>query len=197
MTSPSDGSPNTVFAAMFLRARMTSPSDGSPNTVFAAMFLRARMTSPSDGSPNTVFAAMFLRARMTSPSDGSPNTVFAATFLRARMTLPSDGPLFTSGIYTTRTLSASQYPLLLSPVPSMEAITSNKGGQKLCLDGFMYIKQWQRRNIRWRCAQRSKFGCKGALGTTLDLQNPHVLHDHNHNPDPHSTAAAKCHVQMV
>ena len=47
------------------RARMTSPSDGSPNTVFAAMFLRARMTSPSDGSPNTVFAAMFLRARMT------------------------------------------------------------------------------------------------------------------------------------
>ena len=134
---------------------------------------------------------------MTSPSDGSPNTVFAAMFLRARMTSPSDGPLFTSGIYTTRTLSASQYPLLLSPVPSMEVITSNKGGQKLCLDGFMYIKQWQRRNIRWRCAQRSKFGCKGALGTTLDLQNPHVLHDHNHNPDPHSTAAAKCHVQMV
>ena len=85
---------------------------------------RARMTSPSDGSPNTVFAAMFLRARMTSPSDGSPNTVFAAMFLRARMTSPSDGPLFTSGIYTTRTLSASQYPLLLSPVPSMEVITS-------------------------------------------------------------------------
>ena len=26
------------------RARMTSPSDGSPTTVFAAMFLRARMT---------------------------------------------------------------------------------------------------------------------------------------------------------
>ena len=58
------------------RGRMTSPSD----TVFAAMFLRARMTSPSDGSPNRVVAAMFLRARMTSPSDGGPNTVFAAPF---------------------------------------------------------------------------------------------------------------------
>ena len=27
-------------------------TDGGPKTVFAAMFLRARMTSPSDGSPN-------------------------------------------------------------------------------------------------------------------------------------------------
>ena len=81
------------------------------------------MTSPSEGSPNTVFAAMFLRARMTSPSDGSPNTVFAAMFLRARMTSPSDGPLFTSGIYTTRTLSASQYPLLRARIVSCSTST--------------------------------------------------------------------------
>ena len=62
----------------------------------------------------------------------------------------------------------------------MEVITSNKGGQKLILGGFMYTKQLtQPRKIRWRCVKRTT-NCKASLTTTLDS----------------SVSAVKCRAQM-
>ena len=61
----------------------------------------------------------------------------------------------------------------------MEVITSNKGGQKLILNGFIYTKQITKpRNIRWRCVQRTT-DCKATLTTTLDLDDPKLVTAHN------------------
>ncbi|KAK2161312.1 hypothetical protein LSH36_119g13033 [Paralvinella palmiformis] len=54
----------------------------------------------------------------------------------------------------------------------MEVFTSNKGGQKILLGGFIYTKQITKpRNIRWRCVQRTT-DCKAILTTTVDLDDP-------------------------
>ena len=78
----------------------------------------------------------------------------------------------------------------------MEVITSNKGGQKLILGGFMYTKQLtQPRKIRWRCVKRTT-NCKASLTTTLDLEDPQLLSAHNHDPSDSSVSAVKCRAQM-
>ena len=54
----------------------------------------------------------------------------------------------------------------------MEGITSNKGDQKLILNGFINTKQITKsRNMRWRCVQRTT-DCKVTLTTTLDNDDP-------------------------
>ena len=50
---------------------------------------------------------------------------------------------------------------------NMEFIHSSRGGQKLCLDGYMYTKQVTRKErVRWWCVKRVT-NCKGAVSTSL------------------------------
>ena len=78
----------------------------------------------------------------------------------------------------------------------MEVITSNKGGQKLIFNGFIYTKQITKpRNIRWRCVQRTT-DCKATLTTTLDLDVPKLVTAHNHDPSDTKVAAVKCRSEM-
>ncbi|KAK4878681.1 hypothetical protein RN001_011187 [Aquatica leii] len=74
---------------------------------------------------------------------------------------------------------------------NVEIIRSNKGGLKLIHRGYMYTvhKKRQGGGIRWRCTQRS-WHCKGSISTGNGP--PTVNMPHNHIPDPHSVALARC-----
>ncbi|KAF5275125.1 hypothetical protein FQA39_LY18683 [Lamprigera yunnana] len=74
---------------------------------------------------------------------------------------------------------------------NVEIIRSNKGGLKLIHRGYMYTvhKKRQGGGIRWRCTQRS-LHCKGSISTGNGP--PSVNMPHNHIPDPHSVALARC-----
>jgi len=51
-----------------------------------------------------------------------------------------------------------------------EIIRSNKGGEKLCADGYLYTKKKVGADkIYWRCANRIKFNCAGTAATSLDV----------------------------
>ena len=76
----------------------------------------------------------------------------------------------------------------------MEFITSIRGKQKVCLNGFMYTKQiTSKTQIRWQCVKRNNY-CKG--GISLDLS--HVLDNkpHNHEGNLMEVAVAKTKVDM-
>ncbi|KAL8593787.1 hypothetical protein ACOMHN_041261 [Nucella lapillus] len=78
----------------------------------------------------------------------------------------------------------------------MEVVSSNKGGQKVILDGFIYTKQVTKpNNIRWRCVQRG-MDCKGTLVTTLDLRNPQIGNRHNHDASEAKVSVAKSRLSM-
>ena len=65
----------------------------------------------------------------------------------------------------------------------MEIIKSNKGGLKLCYQGFMYTKHATRKTSQWwKCVKRSSTGCRGSLSTTLQNENPVPGQPHNHAP---------------
>jgi hypothetical protein len=52
-------------------------------------------------------------------------------------------------------------------------IPSNRGGSKLCYQGYMYTKHATRKtNQWWKCVKRSSIGCRGNLSTTLQNENP-------------------------
>ena len=52
----------------------------------------------------------------------------------------------------------------------MELIKNNKGGVKLCFEGFMYTKKNTRATkIQWECSKRSSKKCKASLFTTLEV----------------------------
>jgi len=64
---------------------------------------------------------------------------------------------------------------------SMEIIKSNRGGDKLCVDGYMYVKKRSHKNwIRWQCQHQRSSGCKGALSTDANYDNlrSHIRHNH-------------------
>lgn len=66
----------------------------------------------------------------------------------------------------------------------MELIKTNQGKSKICLNGFMYVKQKEcNSHIRWRCSKSSSFKCKGILKTTLTNCNPEMTNIHNHPSD--------------
>ncbi|KAL8559091.1 hypothetical protein ACOMHN_008279 [Nucella lapillus] len=78
----------------------------------------------------------------------------------------------------------------------MEVISSNKGGQKVILDDFIYTKQVTKpNNIRWRCVQRGT-DCKVTLVTTLDLRNPQIGNRHNYDASEAKVSAAKSRLRM-
>ena len=52
----------------------------------------------------------------------------------------------------------------------MDSIASNKGGQKLCLDGYLYTKKSTKpKVIQWRYSQKDLPLCKASLYTNLDV----------------------------
>ena len=78
----------------------------------------------------------------------------------------------------------------------MEFITNNKGGQKLCFEGYMYNQHIAKQNvIYWRCVERSN-RCKGRLQTSSQRENPLLTSDHNHNPDQRKIDIAKARSDM-
>ena len=74
----------------------------------------------------------------------------------------------------------------------MEFITNNKGGIKLCYEGFMYTKKCaQGRKIRWKCSQAKAYGCNACLFTTLEKEDPCLTKQHSHEPDVKAIEVAK------
>ena len=74
----------------------------------------------------------------------------------------------------------------------MEVIRSNKGGQKILLDGYMYTKKSTRKAcIWWNCVCSRTLQCKGSLKTSLTVEDPEIGATHNHDPSPATTEVAK------
>jgi len=74
----------------------------------------------------------------------------------------------------------------------MEVIPSNKGGQKILLDGCMYTNTSTRKNhIWWMCVQCCSLHCKGSLKTSLAMDTLVSGASHNHDPDPTSVCVTK------
>ncbi|KAL5240411.1 hypothetical protein ACI65C_007821 [Semiaphis heraclei] len=66
----------------------------------------------------------------------------------------------------------------------MEIITSNKGCEKLCYNGYMYVlKHFGKSKITWRCSKRSSFKCMGELYTNVQKEDPVLKSNHNHFGD--------------
>ncbi|XP_063860926.1 uncharacterized protein LOC135101224 [Scylla paramamosain] len=68
----------------------------------------------------------------------------------------------------------------------LEVTTSNRGEQKICLDGFMYTKKHVAKSVDeivFRCVKRASLKCPGILKTTKSLGNPEVVTSHNHLSD--------------
>ena len=79
----------------------------------------------------------------------------------------------------------------------MELIQTNKGGTKLCFEGFMYTKRSKTKNfIQWACSQRNSLQCKGSLVTTIDMENPEVKHPHCHDSNSTTVEVAKLRNQI-
>lgn len=51
----------------------------------------------------------------------------------------------------------------------MEIIKNQRGGLKLVHEGYMYTKKYVRKNVRWECANRYAFSCKGGLTTDAEV----------------------------
>lgn len=82
----------------------------------------------------------------------------------------------------------------------MEAkvIESNKGGKKLCLDGFMYvIKHTGKKQITWRCEKSSSAKCSATIKTDLEMKNSSVDNEgHNHSGSIEKVAVTEARLVM-
>lgn len=75
----------------------------------------------------------------------------------------------------------------------MEIITSNKGKEKICLDGYMYVLHVEcKAFLRWRCSKASSQKCGAILKTGLDKREPVVAKPHNHPADSEGVNVVKC-----
>ena len=80
----------------------------------------------------------------------------------------------------------------LTLAATMEVIPSNKGGQKILLDGCMYTNTSTRKDhIWWSCMQGRSLQCKGNLKTSLAMDTPVSGASHNHDPDQGSVCVTK------
>ena len=74
----------------------------------------------------------------------------------------------------------------------MEIIRSNKGGRKLCYQGYLYtVKRTNQRSITWECSQKKYFNCSGSLQSDVAIET--VLHEkeHCHVPSAEKIEATK------
>jgi len=79
----------------------------------------------------------------------------------------------------------------------MEIIRSNKGGAKLCYQGYMYTKHATRKTQQWwKCVKRSSTGCKGSISTSLQNENPTTGQPHNHDPSETNVTYTKARLTM-
>ncbi|KAF6202985.1 hypothetical protein GE061_003397 [Apolygus lucorum] len=79
-----------------------------------------------------------------------------------------------------------------------KVVYNNRGGERLCLDGYFYNKQYTSANtISWLCAQRSAFGCNGRVTTNYFYQVLRVSTQHTHFPNTPSTRGGKCFKEKV
>ncbi len=75
----------------------------------------------------------------------------------------------------------------------MEIVKTNKGGNKICFNGHMYvIKHLGKNKITWRCMKASSLKCTGTMYTELQHDNPVEKNAHNHLPDPEEIKVTKC-----
>ena len=73
----------------------------------------------------------------------------------------------------------------------MEVVLSNRGGQKLLYEGYIYTKQHERLNgTRWICVRRTD-KCTGAVRTNGVVGVPVILSEHNHLPSEERTSVVK------
>ena len=77
----------------------------------------------------------------------------------------------------------------------LQIITSQKGGQKLLLNGFSYtVKTKSKHSIRWECSERRFSQCQAKLTTKLDdNENTTILSQtpHSHGANPTEIAVLK------
>lgn len=74
----------------------------------------------------------------------------------------------------------------------MEIIKNNRGGEKLCLDGFMFTKKNTKKStIRWECSERRALSCKGSLTTDLNVEIAKGNTEHSHPPNNSKVEAIK------
>ena len=79
----------------------------------------------------------------------------------------------------------------------MELVKSNKGGDKLCYEGFCYTKRYESKNrTRWQCSERHGSKCKGAVVKNLAVDVVHSSFAHNHLPNGRKVAATKVKLAM-
>ncbi|XP_071161026.1 uncharacterized protein [Mytilus edulis] len=79
----------------------------------------------------------------------------------------------------------------------MEVNKSNKGGSKLCYQGYMYTKHTTRKTVQWwKCVKRSSTACKGSITTSLQNENPTPGQPHNHDPSDISIKYTKSRYAM-
>lgn len=79
----------------------------------------------------------------------------------------------------------------------MEILQSNKGGSKLCYEGYIYTRHALRKTKQWwKCTLKSSLGCRGNLSTDLQHENPIPSQPHNHAPDDTSIQLAKVRSNM-
>lgn len=77
----------------------------------------------------------------------------------------------------------------------MEVITTKRGGQKLCHDGFMNTKKTESKKadqLVWRCVKRDDpVPCSATLQTTKTLTNPLLQKSHTHEADQNAITSAE------
>ena len=78
----------------------------------------------------------------------------------------------------------------------MELIQSNKGGQKLCRNGYIYTKKSRSNSSTFWCCVKRTIGCKATLRTTVEITHPIESKEHNHAPDNNEISVAKARTVM-
>ena len=80
-------------------------------------------------------------------------------------------------------VSGKDWSYLFTIISTMNYITNNKGGRKLCHGGFMYtVKAVTNSATRWECSMRYSRNCRGLL--KVDLHNPdNIISSTPHNHD--------------
>jgi hypothetical protein len=89
------------------------------------------------------------------------------------------------------------YLLLSNMEQNTKIIRSNKGNDKMCLNGHMYNKKHiGKTTITWRCCKSSSISCRGGLKTALDHTQVLEINLHNHASSEETISATECKMEM-
>ncbi|CAI6359559.1 unnamed protein product [Macrosiphum euphorbiae] len=82
----------------------------------------------------------------------------------------------------------------------MEIINSNKNNNKLCYEGYMYVrKHTGKSRIAWRCSKATMLKCPGTIYTNiekskiLEIETSHII---THRPNTNEVKVSKCYNEM-